>query len=87
MATWEEKVRAYSALILEDRERKGLRFVTRTWNVDIGQARQVAELADSLNVPHSMLVRYLLRHALAMVDTGELALTTHPVKWELIEGN
>lgn len=85
MATWEEKVRAYSALILEDRERKGLRFVTRTWNVDIGQARQVAELADSLGVHHSALVRYLLRHALAMVDTGALALTTRPVKWELPE--
>ena len=87
MATWEEKLRAYSALILEDRERKGARFVTRTWNVDISQARQVAALADSLGVHHSALVRYLLRHALARIDTGELTLTTQPVKWDLIEGD
>lgn len=59
--------------------------VTRTWLVEPGQAAQIAALADALGVNHSQLVRYLLRFALAAVDSGDLPLETEPCKWSLVE--
>lgn len=58
--------------------------VTRTWLVEPGQAAQIVALADELGVNHSQLVRYLLRFALAAVDSGDLPLETEPCKWNLV---
>lgn len=63
----------------------GDELVYRTWQVPVGLALGVAQLADRLQVPHSAVVRELLRHALADTVTGRLDLQARPRRWELIE--
>ena len=59
--------------------------ITRTWLVDEEQAKVIAHLADSLNVNHSRLVRYLLTFALREIAEGRLVLRTRPARYELID--
>ena len=58
--------------------------INRTWMISRTLAGQVATLADTMQVPHSDLVRALLRHALADVASGRLNLHTRPSRWELV---
>lgn len=59
-------------------------LVARTWQIPSDLAGEVAALADGLQVPHSALVRELLRHALADARAGRLDLQTRPSRWEIV---
>lgn len=59
-------------------------MVTRSWSIEPGQAQAIRELADSLQVPHSQLVRALLAYALRAVNSGRLRLEVRPCRYELV---
>lgn len=59
-------------------------LVARTWLIPSALAGEVATLADDMQVPHSALVRELLRHALVDARSGRLDLQTRPSRWEIV---
>lgn len=59
-------------------------LVARTWLIPATMAGELAALADGMQVPHSALVRELLRHALADARMGRLDLQTRPSRWEIV---
>ncbi len=60
-------------------------YIYRTWRVTSELAGEVAQLADGLQVPHSAVVRELLRYALADARAGRLDLQARPLRWALVE--
>ena len=59
-------------------------LIARTWQVEAGQARRIAELADGLALTHSSLIRLLLAHALDQVDNGLIEIGREPVLYKAV---
>lgn len=57
----------------------------RTWNVRHDQAAEIVQIANGLGAGHSVVVRYLLDHALAELRAGRLTIRTRPVRWEVLD--
>lgn len=59
-------------------------LVARTWWIECQQSKDLAELATSLNVNHSELMRHLIRFALAEIAAGRIAVHVRPSRHEIV---